>query len=139
MVRTEVKISMKKKYSACFYFKLLKSYPNKYLVLDRRHQRMQCRLIYIFYTIYTPVVIDQSVRQFSKKKKRKKKTVFNRVKGSQFESHPGILFFFLFSFFLNKYMIWKTISFPWVCEDDFIQNTEKITMFTICFCTIPVR
>jgi hypothetical protein len=30
MVRTEVKISMKKKYSACLYFKLLKSYPNKY-------------------------------------------------------------------------------------------------------------
>jgi hypothetical protein len=29
MVRTEVKISMKKKYSACLYFKLLKSYPNK--------------------------------------------------------------------------------------------------------------
>ena len=28
MVRTEVKISMKKKYSACLYFKLLKSYPN---------------------------------------------------------------------------------------------------------------
>jgi hypothetical protein len=27
MVRTEVKISMKKKYSACLYFKLLKSYP----------------------------------------------------------------------------------------------------------------
>jgi hypothetical protein len=26
MVRTEVKISMKKKYSACLYFKLLKSY-----------------------------------------------------------------------------------------------------------------
>ena len=31
MVRTEVKISMKKKYSACLYFKLLKSYPNKYI------------------------------------------------------------------------------------------------------------
>jgi hypothetical protein len=30
MVRTEVKISMKKKYSACLYFKLLKSSPNKY-------------------------------------------------------------------------------------------------------------
>ena len=29
MVRTEVKNSMKKKYSACLYFKLLKSYPNK--------------------------------------------------------------------------------------------------------------
>ena len=29
MVRTEVKISMKKKYSACLYFKLLKSYPKK--------------------------------------------------------------------------------------------------------------
>jgi hypothetical protein len=28
MVRTEVKISMKKKYSACLYFKLLKSYPS---------------------------------------------------------------------------------------------------------------
>jgi hypothetical protein len=27
MVRTEFKISMKKKYSACLYFKLLKSYP----------------------------------------------------------------------------------------------------------------
>jgi hypothetical protein len=27
MVRTEVKISMKKKYSACLYFKSLKSYP----------------------------------------------------------------------------------------------------------------
>ena len=31
MVRTEVKISMKTKYSARFYFKLLKSYPNKYI------------------------------------------------------------------------------------------------------------
>jgi hypothetical protein len=31
MVRTEVKISMKKKYSAGLYFKLLKSYPNKYI------------------------------------------------------------------------------------------------------------
>jgi hypothetical protein len=33
MVRTEVKIPMKKKYSACLYryFKLLKSYPNKYI------------------------------------------------------------------------------------------------------------
>ena len=31
MVRTEVKISMKKKYSACLYFNLLKSYPNKYI------------------------------------------------------------------------------------------------------------
>ena len=31
MLRTEVKISMKKKYSACLYFKLLKSYPNKYI------------------------------------------------------------------------------------------------------------
>jgi hypothetical protein len=31
MVRIEVKISMKKKYSACLFFKLLKSYPNKYL------------------------------------------------------------------------------------------------------------
>ena len=30
MVRTEVKISMKKKYSACLYFKLLKSYPNNH-------------------------------------------------------------------------------------------------------------
>jgi hypothetical protein len=30
MVRTEVKISIRKKYSACLYFKLLKSYPNKY-------------------------------------------------------------------------------------------------------------
>jgi hypothetical protein len=29
MIRTEVKISMKKKYSACLYFKLLESYPNK--------------------------------------------------------------------------------------------------------------
>ena len=33
MVRTEVKISMKKKYSACLYFKLLKSYPNKYIYI----------------------------------------------------------------------------------------------------------
>ena len=31
MARTEVKISMKKKYSACLYFKILKSYPNKYI------------------------------------------------------------------------------------------------------------
>jgi hypothetical protein len=31
MVRTEIKISMKKKYSACLYFKLLKSNPNKYI------------------------------------------------------------------------------------------------------------
>ena len=30
MVRTEVKISMKKKYSACLYFKLLKSYPSNF-------------------------------------------------------------------------------------------------------------
>jgi hypothetical protein len=29
--QTEVKISMKKKYSASLYFKLLKSYPNKYI------------------------------------------------------------------------------------------------------------
>jgi hypothetical protein len=29
MVRTEVKISMKKKYSACLYFKLLKKNNNK--------------------------------------------------------------------------------------------------------------
>ncbi len=33
MVLTEVKISMKKKYSACLYFKLLKSYPNKYICI----------------------------------------------------------------------------------------------------------
>jgi hypothetical protein len=31
MVRAEVKISMKMKYSVCLYFKLLKSYPNKYI------------------------------------------------------------------------------------------------------------
>jgi hypothetical protein len=34
MVRTEVKISIKKKYSACLYFKLLKSYPNKYIYVQ---------------------------------------------------------------------------------------------------------
>jgi hypothetical protein len=32
-LRTEVKISMKKKYSACLFFKLLKSYPNKYIYI----------------------------------------------------------------------------------------------------------
>ena len=37
MVRTEVKISMKKKYSACLYFKLLKSYPNKYSYLPSNY------------------------------------------------------------------------------------------------------
>jgi hypothetical protein len=37
-------------------------------------------------------------------------TVFHRVKGSQFESHLGKLGFFSFFFFLDKYMIWKTIS-----------------------------
>ena len=28
---SEVNISIKKKYSACLYFKLLKSYPSKYI------------------------------------------------------------------------------------------------------------
>ena len=37
MVRTEVKISMKtEKYSACLYFKLLKSYPNKYIYNSKK-------------------------------------------------------------------------------------------------------
>ena len=31
-----VKISMKKKYSACLYFKLLKSYPNKYICTTKK-------------------------------------------------------------------------------------------------------
>ena len=52
MVRTEVKISMKKKYSACLYFKLLKSYPNKY--------------IYI-------VQLKEKKKIINKKKQRKKK------------------------------------------------------------------
>jgi hypothetical protein len=41
MVRTEVKISMKKKYSACLYFKLLKSYPNKY-IYNRHWEGVKC-------------------------------------------------------------------------------------------------
>ena len=36
MVRTEVKISMKKKYSAYLYFKLLKSYPKKYIYNSKK-------------------------------------------------------------------------------------------------------
>ena len=39
MVRTEVKISMKKKYSACLYFKLLKSYPNKYIYNSKKKKK----------------------------------------------------------------------------------------------------
>ena len=39
MVRTEVKISMKKKYSARLYFKLLKSYPNKYIYIVQLKER----------------------------------------------------------------------------------------------------
>ena len=41
MVRTEVKISMKKKYSACFYFKLLKSYPNKYIYIVQLKEKKE--------------------------------------------------------------------------------------------------
>jgi hemoglobin-like flavoprotein len=41
MVRTEVKISMKKKYSACLYFKLLKSYPNKYIYNQKKNKKKQ--------------------------------------------------------------------------------------------------
>ena len=42
MVRTEVKISMKKKYSACLYFKLLKSYPNKYIyIVQLKEKKMK--------------------------------------------------------------------------------------------------
>ena len=45
MVRTEVKISMKKKYSACLYFKLLKSYPNKYIYIvqlkEKKNEKKQ--------------------------------------------------------------------------------------------------
>jgi hypothetical protein len=39
MVRTEVKISMKKKYSACLYFILLKSYPNKYIYNSKTNKQ----------------------------------------------------------------------------------------------------
>ena len=39
MVRTEVKISMKKKYSASLYFKLLKSYPNKYIYNSKKKKK----------------------------------------------------------------------------------------------------
>jgi hypothetical protein len=39
MIRTEVKISMKKKYSACLYFKLLKLYPNKYIYSRKKKLR----------------------------------------------------------------------------------------------------
>jgi hypothetical protein len=41
MVRTEVKMSMKKKYSACLYFKLLKSYPNKYIYIVQLKEKKQ--------------------------------------------------------------------------------------------------
>ena len=41
MVRTEVNISMKKKYSACLYFKLLKSYPNKYIYIVQLKEKKQ--------------------------------------------------------------------------------------------------
>jgi hypothetical protein len=40
MFRTEVKISMKKKYSACLYFKLLKSYPTKYIYNEKRKRKI---------------------------------------------------------------------------------------------------
>ena len=43
MVRTEVKISMKKKYSACLYFKLLKSYPNKYIYIVQLKEKKQMK------------------------------------------------------------------------------------------------
>jgi hypothetical protein len=39
MVRTEVKISMKKKYSACLYFKILKSYPNKNIYNKKKKKK----------------------------------------------------------------------------------------------------
>ena len=39
MVRTEVKISMKKKHLACLYFKLLKSYPNKYIYTTQKKKK----------------------------------------------------------------------------------------------------
>jgi hypothetical protein len=39
MARTEVKISMKKKYLACLYFKLLKSYPNKYIYNSKTNKQ----------------------------------------------------------------------------------------------------
>ena len=43
MVRTEVKISMKKKYSACLYFILLKSYPNKYIYNSKKKKKKKKR------------------------------------------------------------------------------------------------
>ena len=49
MVRTEVKISMKKKYSACLYFKLLKSYPNKYIYNYGIHEKLISIIIKLSY------------------------------------------------------------------------------------------
>ena len=43
MARTEVKISMKKKYSACLYFKLLKSYPKNWVFHCRQSTRKNPR------------------------------------------------------------------------------------------------
>ena len=40
MVRTEVKISMKKKYSACLYFKLLQSYPNNIQLKKKKKKKI---------------------------------------------------------------------------------------------------
>ena len=41
MVRTEVKISMKKKYSACLYFKLLQSYPNNIQLKKKKKKKIK--------------------------------------------------------------------------------------------------
>ena len=43
MVRTEVKISMKKKYSACLYFKLLKSYTNTYTTKKKKKNKKKTK------------------------------------------------------------------------------------------------
>jgi hypothetical protein len=43
MVRTEVKISMKMKYSACLYFKLLKSYPNNTYTTKKRQKNKKTK------------------------------------------------------------------------------------------------
>ena len=43
MVRTEVKISMKKKYSACLHYTLLKSYPNKYIYSSKKKERKKTK------------------------------------------------------------------------------------------------
>jgi hypothetical protein len=41
MVRTEVKISMKKKYSACLYFKLLKKKNNNKIKKKQRKKKLR--------------------------------------------------------------------------------------------------